>query len=392
MGLFSGIMVNTTENNGYELSLEDVRIEFNQAFEVLNTEAANFESFCGAIERLEMLNKSIQDNNGKADKGIVAFLNHNNSLAEALGISLDMEDYDGVVVGSELSVACEGVLGDAWEAIKKFFKRIFDGIASFFNWIGGFFESTEKRLNQVIDNGAAQPAQAAQPVQDTAKETAQKSMYPGPVNGICCIQKDKLFGKLNVLKEFFKAKENILKATDAKSALAAMTGTPDDRNINNFAAQLGIELDKQGNPTGSKPMFQATDFAIGEDRGKAFANAGWKDPVTSAQELIKLLREVREISKAIDNGKKLCGEFANMKEENFNKDTAGTDFKAAQGIGKWFIRCSSIIGTFAKAIDAISVDLLNASKAYHKDVKAATKAAEEAQKKADEAKQNIGKV
>ena len=388
MGIFSGIMCNVN-NDGYTIEMEDARIEFNEAFEVLNAEYKSFDSFCGAIEKLELLNESIQAHDGKADKGLIAFLNQNDGLAEALGISIDMENFNEVVVGAEVSVACEGVLGNAWEAIKKFFKRIFDGIASFFNWIGGFFGSTEKKLDQVIANGAAQPAQ---PGKDTAKETAQKSMYPGPVNGVCCIQKVKLIDKLNTLKEFFKAKEHVLKATDAKSALAAMTGAPDNRNIDTFAAKLGIELDKQGNPTGSKPMFQATDFSIGEDRGKAFTNAGWTDPVASAKELKNLLSEVREISKAIDNGKKLCGEFANMKEENFNKDTAGTDFKAAQGIGKWFIRSSSIIGTYAKAIDALATDLLNASKAYHKDVKAATKAADEAQKKADEAKQNIGNV
>lgn len=388
MGLFSDIMVDV-KDNGYELSMEDVRIEFNQAFEVVNTEAKNFESFCTAIEKLEMLNNSIQNNNGKADKALVAFLNHNNGLADALGISLDMENFDEVVVGAEVSTACEGVLGDAWEAIKKFFKRIFDGIASFFNWIGGFFGSTEKKLDQVIASGATQPAQSGK---DTAKETAQKSMYPGPVNGVCCIQKAKLVDKLTTLKGFFKAKEHVLKATDAKSALAAMKRVSNDRNINDFAAKLGIELDKQGNPTGSKPMFQATDFVIGEDRGKAFTNAGWTDPVSDAKELKKLLSEVREISKAIEHGKKLCGEFANMKEENFDKNTAGTDFKAAQGIGKWFIRSASIIGTFAKAIDALATDLYNAMKTYHKDVKAATKAAEEAQKKADEAKQNISNI
>ena len=152
MGLFSGIMVNTTEDNTFVVSMEDARIEFNQAFEVLNIEAANFDQFCNALDKLELLNNDIQKNDGKADKSVIAFLNQNNGLANALNIDINMENFDEIVVGSDVSAACEGVIGNAWEAIKNFFKNIWEGLVNFWESFKNMFRNTKKNLTQVANN------------------------------------------------------------------------------------------------------------------------------------------------------------------------------------------------------------------------------------------------
>ena len=185
MSMFSGITVALHEdNNGFELNMADVRLEFSESFQVLNGTAVEFDQWCMALDRLDQLNQAIEQHDGKADKALITFLNQNNELAEALGIDLSTEDWNEEAKGAEIrqgySMAMEGV----WASIKAFFKKIFDGIASFFNWIGSFFSNTEKKLDQVINTPPP-----AQPKEDTATQSAQKAIYPGAVNGVCCIQK-----------------------------------------------------------------------------------------------------------------------------------------------------------------------------------------------------------
>lgn len=381
MGLFSGILVNATEDKGFELSMEDVRIEFNEAFEVLNAEAVSYESFCGAIEKLEMLNESIQNNNGKADKGVIAFLNRNNELASVLGIDLSMEDFNEVVVGSETCAAIEGALANVWEAIKNFFKNIWDGIKNFFKNFVNMFSSAEKK--------------AAQAAQNAAKITQTIEANGGPGNS-----RFKLTGggspsgAMCVTMQAFKAKlENIValgaefaKLTDVTSAIMEfMTG--DKSSIAKPFNALGIVY-KNGEPAQGS-IWKPQEIVAGKKTiGEAFKAAGWtQDSITQMADDAKKLRAA---GVSIEKGCAVLDQFNKLSDEQIvaiMKEKLGeandNNLKSTKKIGKHVIYASKIIGSFTKDFIALLDDINSLSAAQKADENAQAAAADAKKKQAE---------
>ena len=390
MGLFSGIMVNTTENNGYELSLEDVRIEFNQAFEVLNAEAANFESFCGAIEKLEMLNESIQKNDGKADKCLVTFLNNNNSLADALGIDINMESFDEVVVGAELSAACEGVVGDVWEAIKNFFKNIWDGITNFFKNLFGMFSSAEKKAAQASQNAgkiAANIAAGAGGNSSRFKLTGE-----GSPTGCMCVKIDAFKAKAANLIELGN---QFAKITNVETAIMEFM-TVDKSTIAKPFQALNISY-KNGEPVMGSIWRPNEIIAGSKTVGDAFKAAGWtQDSIANLQAQAKSLREA---GANIQKGSAVIEQFNKLNDEQIvaiMKDKLGerndNNLKSVKKVGKHVIYASKIIGQFAKDFIALLDDINSLSEAQKAAENAEAAKAEQAKKDAETKAQQANKL
>lgn len=384
MGLFSGIMVNTTENNGYELSFEDVRIEFNQAFEVLNTEASNFESFCGAIERLELLNESIQKNDGKADKCLVTFLNHNNSLADALGISIDMESFDEVVVGAELSAACEGALGDIWEAIKNFFKNIWEGIVNFFKNLGNMFKNTEGKINKAEQNAAGIGAAIAN---GNGPNVGYQKLTQEDMNGqVCCGTKK---GYIDMVEALTGLANNISQINDEKTAITNL--------VKNSEANIGVNLTKLGftkknennviTYEAPKVYWTKQNLVFGKTVGEAFKAGGWSQADFEPNSTLrKLFNDAKTAVDKLQVTEKIIKGFMDISDDNALKQKLGdqnADMKAVRAVGKIILQCVSAAGNFFKFIDGLATDAANIQSGINKEA-ADAKAKAEAEQKAKE--------
>lgn len=385
MGLFSGILVNATEDKGFELSMEDVRIQFNEAFEVLNAEAANFESFCSAVEKLEMLHDSIQAHDGKADKGVIAFLNQNNSLADALGISLSMEEFNDIVVGSETCAAIEGALANVWEAIKNFFKNIYDGIKNFFKNFFNMFRSAEKKA-------AAAAANAAKIAENIAAGNGSASsrfkiVGNGSPTGCSCVKIEAFNNKIGAIVEL----GNMFgKLQNVETAIVEMLTANGSALIKAFQA-CGVSF-KNGEPANGS-IWQPNDVITGQKTvGAAFKAAGWtQDSITAMSDAAKKLTAA---GASIEKGSAVLDQFNKMNDEQITailkskssnggaiskEGEAGADLKSLKKIGKVVIHGSKVIGSFTKDFIAL-LDDINA-------LSAAQKAEENAQAAAAEAKQ-----
>ncbi len=155
MSMFSGITIALREDNGFELNMADVHMEFSESFQVLNSTAVEFDQWCTALDRLEQLNRSIEQHDGRADKSLITFLNQNNDLAEVLGVDLSLENWDDEAKGAEIqqgySMAMEGV----WESIKNFFINIWEGIKNFFKNFFNMFKSTKANFEAVKNDPKA---------------------------------------------------------------------------------------------------------------------------------------------------------------------------------------------------------------------------------------------
>ena len=389
MGLFSGIMVNA-EEKGYELSMEDVRIEFNQAFEVLNAEAASFESFCGAVEKLELLNASIQANGGKADKSLIAFLNQNNGLADALGIDLSMEDFNDVVVGSEVSAACEGALANLWEAIKNFFKNIWDGIVNFFKNLFGMFSSAEKKAAQAAQNAGKIAENIATGAGGSSSRF--KITGDGSPTGCMCVKIDAFKAKAANLIELGN---QFAKITNVETAIMEfMTG--DKSAIAKPFQALNISY-KNGEPVMGSIWRPNEIIAGSKTVGDAFKAAGWtQDSIANLQAQAKSLREaganIQKGSAVIEQFNKLNDEqiLAIMKDKLGEKND--NNLKSVKKVGKHVIYASKIIGQFAKDFIALLDDINSLSEAQKAAENAEAAKAEQAKKDAEAKAQQANKL
>lgn len=424
MGLFSGIMVNA-EENGYELSMEDVRIQFNEAFEVLNAEAASFESFCGAIEKLELLNASIQQNDGKADKSLIAFLNQNNGLSDALGIDLSMENFDAVVVGAEVSAACEGVIGSAWEAIKNFFKNIWDGIKNFFTNFFNMFKGTKSNLENVKNDPKAPekianaPAPANPSANAAVTELAKKvgvnvKMLPAPANNTPAKadqngnapqqapaqntqSEPKVFGAVAIKAEafirVFNGAKNCYEGMKTfMSKVTSTQGTMAHDMIPAFMdimakplADIGVNLVRSND--GKKLVigthkgalaFNKTDLitegnSYGDILAKAgFANGGGIDQLIQCAKIASEYKNhlstlENDINKFIELGEKdTTTKAPNSAGPIEDKAFRQTQLEALKNIGKCAAKVTAIVGEGAKFLDIYSKELKGICEKYQK--------------------------
>ena len=381
MGLFSGIMVNA-EEKGYELSMEDVRIEFNEAFEVLNAEAASFESFCGAVEKLELLNASIQANGGKADKSLIAFLNQNNSLADALGIDLSMEDFNDVVVGSEISAACEGALSNIWEAIKNFFKNIWDGIKNFFTAFFNMFKSAEQKAATAVQNSAA----IGNTIANGGGPNKSKFHLGGEaVGGVFCIRPDSLKKKIN---EIIQVSEETAKFSTPEAAMKILS----EKDGGDVKSDIAIVKNLTG---GKGSIWDTNDLASasGVTLGTLYKNAGWSiEFINGLGEDCKKLRAANE---KVQAGCKVLETLSKMndaqlkalimKENNITEEAAQRSLDPYKKIAKRIMVAPKVLGAFMKDFLNILDDINSLGKQLSAEA-ADKKAKEEAAKKAEEAK------
>ena len=387
-GLFSGIMVDV-EENGYKLSIEDFRIQFNEAFEVLNAEAASFESFCGAVEKLDLLNKSIQENGGKADKGLIAFLNQNNGLASALGIDLSMEDFNDVVIGSEVSAACEGALGNLWEAIKNFFKNIWDGIKNFFKNFFGMFSSAEKKAADAAKNAGT----IAQNIAAGAGGNSSRFKITGngSPTGCMCVKLEAFKAKSAALVELGNQFAKIQNVETA--VLEFMTG--DKSAISKPFQALNVSY-KNGEPV-SGSIWRPNEIIAGaKSVGAAFKAAGWTQESIAALE--NDAKALRAAGTNIEKGCAVLEQFNKLTDEQIveimkNKlgEANANNLKATKKVGKHVIYASKIIGQYAKDFIALLDDINSLSAAQKAEENAEAAAAkakkEQAEAEAQKAKQ-----
>lgn len=383
MGLFSGIMVDV-EENGYELSVEDVRIQFNEAFEVLNAEAASFESFCGAVEKLDLLNKSIQENGGKADKSLIAFLNQNNGLADALGIDLSMENFDAVVTGSEISAACEGAAGGLWEAIKNFFKNIWDGIVNFFKNLGNMFKNTESKVNKAEQNAAGIGAAIAN---GGGPNVGHLKLTQETMNGqVCCGTKQGYIVKVEALMELAT---NIGQINDEKIAIYNLVKNS-EANIGANLTQLGFTKKTENNITtyeAPKSYWTKQTLAFGKTVGEAFKAGGWSQADFEPNSTLrKLFNDAKTAVDKLQVTEKIIKGFMDISDDNALKQKLGdqnVDMKSVRAVGKIVLQCVSVAGNYFKFIDGLATDAANIQSGINKEA-ADAKAKAEAEQKAKE--------
>lgn len=389
MGLFSGILVNATEDKGFELSMEDVRIEFNEAFEVLNAEAVSYESFCGAIEKLEMLNESIQNNNGKADKGVIAFLNRNNELASVLGIDLSMEDFNEVVVGSETCAAIEGALANVWEAIKNFFKNIWDGIVNFFKNLGNMFKNTEGKVNKAEQNAAGIGAAIANGGGPTVghQKLTQENM-----NGrVCCGTKQ---GYIVKVENLTKLATNIGQISDEKTAVTNLVKNS-EANIGVNLTQIGFTKKTENNVTtyeAPKSYWTKQTLAFGKTVGEAFKAGGWSQADFEPNSTLrKLFNDAKTAVDKLQVTEKIIKGFMDISDDNALKQKLGdqnVDMKSVRAVGKIILQCVSVAGNFLKFVDGLATDAANIQSGINKEAADAKAKAEAEQKAKEQAKAN----
>lgn len=399
-GIFSGIMVDMHEK-GCAIEMADVRIEFNEAFEMLNAEAASLDSFYSALERLSMLNDCIQKNDGRADKGVIAFLNQNNGLAEALGISIDMENFNDVIIGAEVSVACEGVLGNAWEAIKNFFKNIWDGIVNFVKNLGNMFKSTEAKFNNVAATATNNPGTEANVSSYPATATAQKGIFKiEGGNGVIVVKFDALIKKYEQIVNVGSSIAKAIKGKSGKELYEAAKGNT--LELDKVAGDLGLKRVSDNEYQLPDAIFTQGDLTQpAKTLGEALTQAGYVDGLASkAKELAGRAANLGRMAESFKSDFQVFEKFASMSTDALikefgienpsvaEKSDAG---KVGMKIGKMALLANKCVGLMAKALQAIATDLEAASSKQAAENKAADeKAKAEQAAKAAQAAQNNG--
>ena len=159
MSAFGMLIESSKTENGYDLSLEgDVQLHLSESLHDLTVTCEDFDKVFNAYNHLLVLCDNIDQNDGMLEPAVKAFVNQNNELADALGISLSMED-DAVQnpenqkeEGKQVTEKKQGIFRRMWEAIKAFIKKILDGIGNFFHWLGSFFSANDKKIDDISKN------------------------------------------------------------------------------------------------------------------------------------------------------------------------------------------------------------------------------------------------
>lgn len=420
MGIFSGIMCNANDE-GYTIAMEDARIEFNEAFEVLNAEYKSFDSLCGAIEKLELLNESIQAHDGKADRGLIAFLNQNNDLAEALGISIDMENFNEIVVGAEVSAACEGMLGNAWEAIKNFFKSIWEGIKNFFSNFFNMFRGTKSNLEKVKNDpkapekianapAPANPATNAAVVDLSKKLGIQVKMLPAPANnasqpaaqdaqpqpkpqapastpnvfGAVAIKVDAFIRVFNGAKTCYDGMNSFMSGISGMSGDAKKMQEVFRDTMSQPLAKIGINLNTTNNGKialgtheGALAFSKEDIVSEGDSYGDILTKAGYPNGggidqlIQCASMVSDYESKLKRIQKTVD------GYLAKAEQDTTSKapNSAGpledkayreTQVEVLKNIGKCVAKVTAVVGEAGKYLDMYSKELVAICEKYQK--------------------------
>ncbi len=179
MSAFGMLIKSTKTANGYDLSLEgDVRLHLSESLHDLTVTCEDFDKVFNAYNHLLVLCDNIDQNDGMLEPAVKAFVNQNNELADALGISLSMEE-DAVQdpekqkeEGKQVTEKKQGIFRRMWEAIKKFVRMVLDAVASFFHWIGNLFAGTSKKIEWIKSDGIKIAAKLANVPKENVKSVS----------------------------------------------------------------------------------------------------------------------------------------------------------------------------------------------------------------------------
>ena len=156
MSMGFDFLQSSPSDQGIDLDIGDLKLQYNAALEELNFVSVSFESYMDACNRVFALFDAVEANEGMLDPVVRDFVNRNGELSMALGIDLAMEDDSQDAQkqnGEAVTEKKQGILRRMWEGIKKFFRAILDAIGSFFHWLGNLFAGTSKRIDWLKSDG-----------------------------------------------------------------------------------------------------------------------------------------------------------------------------------------------------------------------------------------------
>lgn len=174
MGSFSSIFISQKTPEGFDVDICDVKLNMSEDLQILKISAYDATQAMNAVNALQMLLDNINLNNGKLDEGVRNFVNQNNELAEALGISFAMEANEPAQQTNGAAVAnakSEGFFKTAWRKIKDFVKMLINAIGSVFHWLGNVFSTTEKKVDWLVSDGLKLLQSNGGPAAPANKET-----------------------------------------------------------------------------------------------------------------------------------------------------------------------------------------------------------------------------
>lgn len=147
MSAFDALITNVKEyDTGVEFSFEDIRFNLTNSQIELNDVSHSFEKYIEAFDRLTEVVSSIESYDGKLETTVQSFVNHNGSLAAALGISLEADESTN---GEEVKQSADkNIFQKAWDAICRFFKAVWGKICDFFRWIANGFRKMPQKAEQ----------------------------------------------------------------------------------------------------------------------------------------------------------------------------------------------------------------------------------------------------
>ena len=146
MSMFSGMFQDVrSTDSGVEFSFEDIRFNLTNGQLEMDAAFEEMDRYFNAYDRLQEVVASIESYDGRLDTAVKEFVNSNNELAEALGISLEADEQQN---GNAVQNAPEkkNIFVRAWDAIVRFFKFIGKKIADFFRWIFNGFKKLDDKV------------------------------------------------------------------------------------------------------------------------------------------------------------------------------------------------------------------------------------------------------
>ena len=176
MSMFSGIFqdIHSTDS-GVEFSFEDIRFNLTDGQLEMDAAFEEMDRYFNAYDRLQDVVASIENYDGRLDTAVKEFVNSNNELAEALGISLEADEQQN---GNAVQNAPEkkNIFARAWDAIVKFFKLIGRKIADFFRWVFSVFKKVKEKIATAEKNWSAFSPEEKKQFLDTAKCNVSKDL------------------------------------------------------------------------------------------------------------------------------------------------------------------------------------------------------------------------
>ena len=156
MSMGFDFLQSSPSDQGIDLDIGDLKLQYNAALEELSFVSVSFESYMDACNRVFALFDAVEANEGMLDPVVRDFVNRNGELSMALGIDLAMEDDSQDAQkqnGEKVTEKKQGFFRRVWEAIKKFVRWILDKIGSFFHGLGNLFAGTKKKMEWVLHDG-----------------------------------------------------------------------------------------------------------------------------------------------------------------------------------------------------------------------------------------------